>query len=29
MGIEDSHRYLEMEVKEHVKLAQEFDLKKQ
>jgi tripartite-type tricarboxylate transporter receptor subunit TctC len=29
MGIEDSHRYLEMEVKGHVKLAQEFDLKKQ
>jgi tripartite-type tricarboxylate transporter receptor subunit TctC len=29
MGIEDSHKYLEAEVKEHVKLAQEFDLKKQ
>jgi len=29
MGIEDSHKYLDAEVKEHVKLAQEFDLKKQ
>jgi tripartite-type tricarboxylate transporter receptor subunit TctC len=29
MGIEDSHKYLEAEVKEHLKLAQEFDLKKQ
>ena len=29
MGIEDSHKYLEAEVKEHIKLAQEFDLKKQ
>ncbi len=28
MGIEDSHNYLEMEIKEHMKLAQEFDLKK-
>jgi len=29
MGIEESHKYLDMEVKEHVKLAQEFDLKRQ
>jgi tripartite-type tricarboxylate transporter receptor subunit TctC len=29
MGIEESHRYLDAEVTEHVKLAQEFDLKKQ
>mgnify|MGYP000530731328 CR=1 FL=1 len=29
MGIEESHKYLEAEVKEHLKLAQEFDLKKQ
>jgi tripartite-type tricarboxylate transporter receptor subunit TctC len=28
MGIEDSHKYLDMEVKEHLKLAQDFDLKK-
>jgi len=28
MGIEASHKYLDMEVKEHLKLAQEFDLKK-
>ncbi len=29
MGIEDSHKYLDAEVKEHLKLAEEFDLKKQ
>ncbi len=29
MGIEESHKYLEGEVKEHVKLIQDFDLKKQ
>jgi tripartite-type tricarboxylate transporter receptor subunit TctC len=29
MGIEESHKYLDMEVKEHLKLAQEFDLKRQ
>ena len=28
MGIEDSHKYLEAEIKEHMKLIQEFDLKK-
>ncbi len=28
MGIEDSHKYLEEEIKEHMKLIQEFDLKK-
>jgi tripartite-type tricarboxylate transporter receptor subunit TctC len=28
MGIEDSHKYLEEEIKEHLKLTQEFDLKK-
>ena len=29
MGIEESHKYLEAEIIEHVKLAQEFVLKKQ
>ena len=29
MGIEESHKYLEMEIKEHMKLVQDFDLKKQ
>jgi tripartite-type tricarboxylate transporter receptor subunit TctC len=28
MAIEDSHKYLEAEIKEHMKLVQEFDLKK-
>jgi tripartite-type tricarboxylate transporter receptor subunit TctC len=28
MGVEDSHKYLEEEIKEHLKLTQEFDLKK-
>ncbi len=28
MGIEDSHKYLEEEIREHMKLIQEFDLKK-
>jgi tripartite-type tricarboxylate transporter receptor subunit TctC len=28
MGIEDSHKYLEEEIKEHLRLTQEFDLKK-
>ena len=29
MGIEDSHKYLDSEVKEHMRLIQEFDLRKQ
>jgi len=29
MGIEEAHKYLDSEVKEHMKLTQEFDLRKQ
>lgn len=29
MGIEESQKYLDMEIKEHARLIQDFDLKKQ